>query len=136
LGNFAATAGRGEFAGKADADALVDIIALATVGAALAVHPQSEWLARMQSSPAPDEARGDGPSMAPRRLRPSASPAWNWCPWSGPVGSANSCGCLFLGRVEAGIAYPDRLAPVGAPARAAPPTSATVIGHRCNSDVR
>ena len=113
LGQLESTAGRGEFAGKADAEALVEIIALATVGAALAGEPSAE--ATGGDGQQSDSRRGSG-----RWTRDGAAAAAAFgIPGVELVSverigwACDRCGCLFLGRVEAGIAYPDRCAPVG-----------------------
>jgi hypothetical protein len=107
-----ATAGRGEFAGKADAEALVDLIAFATLGAALA--GESETLTSAGSG-APPERRTGG-----RRTRDAGSTAAAFgIPEVGLVEvhrdgwACDACGCVFMGRIEGGVAYPDRMAPVG-----------------------
>lgn len=107
------TARRGEFAGKADAEALVELISFATLGAVMS-GPQT-------TPRAPDdEARGDGDRGAGRWIRDGSSAAAAFgIPGVELVSvrregwACDSCGCVFAGRVEAGIAYPDRLAPVG-----------------------
>jgi hypothetical protein len=113
LGQLEATAGRGEFAGPADAVALVDIIALATVGAALAGEPSSGVVGVAQDGA--DTRRRSGRWTRDGNAAASAFgiPAVVLVPVERSGWACDSCGCLFAGRVEAGVAYPDRFAPVG-----------------------
>jgi hypothetical protein len=112
-----ATAQSGEFAGKADAAALVDLIAFATIGAAVAseVEPTMTADGSFSASGGADDGRTGG-----RWTRDGASAAAAF----GIAGvelvrvfregwACDLCGCVFLGRVDGGIAYPDRFAPVG-----------------------
>ena len=106
------TASRGEFAGKADAEALVDLIAFATLGATLAGGEES---ITATGTGAPTDRRTGG-----RRTRDAGSTAAAF----GIPGvqlvevhregwACDACGCVFMGRVEGGVAYPDRMAPIG-----------------------
>jgi len=112
------TALRGEFPGKADAEALVELIALATLGATIA----GESASGAQTPRTVDvvesveqTARGSG-----RWTRdPGTAAAAFGIPTVGLVSvnrtswACDACGCVFAGKVESGIAYPDRFAPVG-----------------------
>jgi len=113
LGQLEVTASRGEFAGAADAVALVDIIALATVGAALAGEPSSGAVGAEQD-------RTDARRSSGRWTRDSVAAAAAFgiptavlVPVERAGWACDTCGCLFAGRVDAGVAYPDRFAPVG-----------------------
>ena len=110
------TAAAGSYPDKEDSAALVEIIALATLGAVM--------------------ARGEGdvsvvPGESPRGETTDAGPKGRWARSTNAVAESfgiggvelvsvqrdgwecDECGCIFLGRVEGGIAYPDRMAPVG-----------------------
>ena len=113
LGQLEATAGRGEFAGKADADALVDIIALATVGASLAGESPVGVAGTEAEQSGPRRGSGRWTRDGVAAAAAFGIPGVELVPVERAGWVCDSCGCLFAGRVEAGIAYPDRLAPVG-----------------------
>lgn len=105
-----ATALSGRHPDSSDVEALEDLIACATLGAVLA--GESHTVDRADDR-AKDAAKG-------RWARNSESVAATFgIPDAELVEVATSgwacaeCGCVFLGRVEAGIAYPDRFAPIG-----------------------
>ena len=110
------TAATGRYPDKDDSDALVEIIALATLGAVLARGTGASRIADVESGEdRPEEAEQSG-----RWARSSQAVAESF----GIAGvqlvavrrdgwACDVCGCVFVGRVEAGIAYPDRMAPVG-----------------------
>ena len=112
------TALRREFPGKADAEALVELIAFATLGATIAGESASgaqtpRTVDVVESSD--QTARGSG-----RWTRdPGAAAAAFGIPTVELVSvtrngwACDACGCVFAGKVESGIAYPDRFAPVG-----------------------
>ena len=107
LAVFDATARARRMAGPIDMDALVDLIALATIGA----------------------VRGDPPAgpvtspVARRQGRWSRSTATVAASFGIPDvslveatkdgGVCDACGCFFAGTVEGSVAHPDRFAPVG-----------------------
>lgn len=107
-----ATARSGAHAGPDDMRALVALISSATVGAVLADRREIERSASAEF----DEEPGSTGRWA--RSPESVAAAFG-IPDSGLVAvsrhgwACDSCGCLFLGRVEAGTAYPDRFAPIG-----------------------
>ncbi len=110
------TAARGAFAGPADAAALVELIALAAVGATIAGESPSA------TGGVPDVATEDTPTRrtSGRWTRdPAATAAAFGIPGVELVEvvrtgwACDACGCVFAGKVEGGVAYPDRFAPVG-----------------------
>jgi len=112
------TALRGEFPGKADAEALVELIALATLGAAIAGEPASgAQTPRTADVVDSDDQTARGSNRWTRD--PGAAAAAFGIPSVGLVTvtrsgwACDACGCVFAGKVEGGIAYPDRFAPVG-----------------------
>ncbi len=115
------TARRGEFAGKADAVALVDLIAFATVGAALDSGTELPGPSEGSSHVGEHETdrRTEGRSDGRWTRDASAAAAAFGIPGAELVRvsrdgwACDLCGCVFLGRVESGVAYPDRFAPVG-----------------------
>ncbi len=116
LTRLEATARAGRFAGPEDMDSLVDLIALATLGAVMA----GEGATRQRSESTEEEQEERDAANRGRWARSTESVA-------AAFGIADSeliavsrhgwvcaeCGCLFIGRVEAGVAYPDRFAPIG-----------------------
>ena len=113
---FDATGRAGRMAGPADMDALVDLIALATIGAVRG-----------------DPRRDPTPAPAARaRARWSRSAATVAASFGIPDASlveavkegwvCDACGCFFAGTVEGAVAHPDRFAPIG---RSGPCDSAT-----------
>ncbi len=106
----------GKYPDKDDADALQEIIALATLGAVLARGAGTNRVANVDSG----DDRPEEPEQSGRWARSPQSVAESF----GIAGvqlvavhrdgwACDECGCVFVGRVEAGIAYPDRMAPVG-----------------------
>jgi hypothetical protein len=106
-----ATARSGQHPGAADATALEDLIACATLGAVMAG----------ETLPSPDiEDRDTTDDTKGRWAKSTESVAAAFgiggvelveiakTGWA-----CTECGCVFLGSVDAGIAYPDRFAPVG-----------------------
>jgi hypothetical protein len=106
-----ATAAAGRFPDDTDAAALLDLIALATLGVVLAEADQAR-VAALRTEPDP-EPRGrwarDGGTVAAAFGIPDV----HLVPVSRDGWACDECGCLFAGRVEGGVAYPDRMAPVG-----------------------
>ncbi len=105
-----ATAVSGRFPDATDAAALLDLIALATLGVVLAEAAAAR----------PSEPEVPDGSVPGRWARDEAAVAAAFgiagvhlVPVSRDGWACDECGCLFIGRVEAGVAYPDRLAPVG-----------------------
>ena len=106
-----ATARSGLHPGVADATALEDLIACATLGAVMA----GETLTSSENDEreATDDTKGrwarSTESVAAAfgiggvELVEIAKIGW----------ACTECGCVFLGRVDGGIAYPDRFAPIG-----------------------
>lgn len=103
----------GKYPNKDDADALQEIIALATLGAVMARGTGTNRVDSGDDRPEESEQSG-------RWARSSQSVAESF----GIAGvqlvavrregwACDECGCVFVGRVEAGTAYPDRMAPVG-----------------------
>lgn len=101
-----------------EGDALVDVISLATLGAVLAW----DYDQRKQSSESfnDDEDNDEelfaefSSTMAPERIASSFGiPDVHLLPVTRQGWVCDECGCFFAGRIERGIAYPDRFAPVG-----------------------
>lgn len=99
------------FPSEEDAIALRELIACATVGVVLA----GESLAAR-----PDESQSTDDEPRSRWSRSSETVAASFGIPEAELQEISrrgwvcaDCGCLFLGRVEAGIAYPDRFAPIG-----------------------
>ncbi len=105
-----ATATSGRHPDATDAAALLDLISLATLGVVLAE-------AAAAAPPEPEEPdRGQRGRWARDETAVAAAfgiPGVHLVPVSRDGWACDECGCLFIGRVEAGVAYPDRLAPVG-----------------------
>jgi len=107
LAVFEATARAGRMAGPADMAALVDLIALAAIGAVRGDPPAG--------APASPAARGRG-----RWSRSTAMVAASFgIPDASLVEATkegwvcDACGCFFAGTVEGSVAHPDRFAPIG-----------------------
>ena len=106
-----ATARSGRFPGSDDVAALDDLIALATLGAVMAGEsspseerdvegPTEETKGRWARSP---QSVASAFGIADAELVAVSKSGW----------ACAECGCIFLGRVEGGTAYPDRFSPVG-----------------------
>lgn len=106
-----ATARRGEFAGRADAEALVDLIAFATLAAAL--DGDADGAPSTGGSSIGERRRGRWTRDAASTAAAFGIPEVELVAVEREGWACDACGCLFLGRVEAGIAYPDRFAPIG-----------------------
>lgn len=110
------TAARGAFAGTADAAALVELIALAAVGATIAAEMPSPAAGVPD---APTAATTTGQTSGRWTRDPAATAAAFGIPGVELVEvvrtgwACDACGCVFAGKVEGGVAYPDRFAPVG-----------------------
>ncbi|NCY15226.1 MAG: hypothetical protein EBX39_00400 [Actinobacteria bacterium] len=107
-----ATAQRGEFAGKADAEALVDLIAFATLGAALAGETEMGG-SGAAGSPAQRPRGGRRTRDAGSTAAAFGIPGVELVEVHRDGWACDACGCVFVGRVEGGVAHPDRMAPVG-----------------------
>jgi len=105
-----ATASSGRFPDDTDAAALLDLIALSTLGVVLA-----EAAASVPSEPDVPDGGPRGRSGRDEAAVAAAFgiPGVHLVPVNRDGWACDECGCLFIGRVEAGVAYPDRLAPVG-----------------------
>lgn len=111
LGVLDATARSGRFPSAEDAVALNNLIALATLGAVMAGEsaPNDE---RDQAAPV-DEAKGRWARTPQSVASAFGIPDAELVAVSKTGWACAECGCVFLGRVEAGTAYPDRFSPVG-----------------------
>ncbi len=106
-----ATNGAGATPGPEDAAALLDLVALATVGAVLADAVKAD-----PDDPDEGPAGSRRPRWATDPARVAAAfgiPDVNLVAVTRDEWVCDECGCAFTGRVESGIAYPDRMAPVG-----------------------
>ncbi len=104
------TAGTGRQPGPADQDAVDGLVALAALGSVLT----GEGSVPAGRAPAPTAP--DGAEVARRAEAAARSfgvPEVGLVPVERTGWACDACGCVFAGRVEAGIAYPDRMAPVG-----------------------
>lgn len=108
LAVLGATARSGRAAGTADMEALVDLIAWASIGAA-AEAPEVPDDALDGSAPGRGRWARDPSTVAAsfgiRDVNLVATSLDGWV--------CDECGCFFAGRVEGNFAYPDRFAPVG-----------------------
>ncbi len=106
-----ATVRSGQHPGAADASALEDLIACATLGAVMAgeILPSQDADDRDTTDDTKGRWARSTESVAAAfgiggvELIEIAKTGW----------ACTECGCVFLGRVDAGIAYPDRFAPIG-----------------------
>ena len=105
-----ATAQSGQHPGSSDVGALEELIACATLGAVLAGETRP---VERSEERATNDAKG-------RWARTTESVAATFgivdvelVEISKSGWACTECGCVFLGRVEAGVAYPDRFAPIG-----------------------
>ncbi len=111
LGVLDTTARSGRFPATEDVMALNNLIALATLGSVMAGEsaPNEE---RDQAAPV-DDAKGRW-ARTPQSVASSFGiPDAELVAVSKSGWACAECGCVFLGRVEAGTAYPDRFSPVG-----------------------
>ena len=109
LSRLEATCASGAPAGADELPALVDLIAVAVLGAVMA----GEEDVTTSDAPGPATSRGRWArdehavaaafGIADVQLVATTREGW----------VCDECGCLFAGRVEAGTAYPDRYAPIG-----------------------
>ena len=106
-----ATALSGQHPGAADVAALEDLIAYATLGAVMAgeVLPAQDTEARDSS----DEAKGRWARSTESVAAAFGIAGVELVAISKSGWACTDCGCVFLGQVDAGIAYPDRFAPIG-----------------------
>lgn len=106
-----ATARSGQHPGAADAAALEDLIAYATLGAVMAGEtlPSAEGDAR----DATDDTKGRWAKSTESVAAAFGIGGVELIEISKSGWACTECGCVFLGRVDAGIAYPDRFAPIG-----------------------
>ena len=129
------TASEGRFPTKDDAEATVDLIAFATLGAVMARGYDSGSVTTRAVAGSTASAGSKSPSVGrdPSGVEPDddAGGRGRWARTPTTVAEAFGipevelretqrsgwvcvdCGCVFSGRVDAGVAYPDRLAPVG-----------------------
>jgi hypothetical protein len=101
-----ATVDSGARPGPGDADAVLEVVALGTLGVVLevaAAADREQGARRRVDAVAEAASVADAFGIAGVRLVPARREGW----------ACDECGCVFAGRVEGGIAYPDRLAPVG-----------------------
>ena len=104
------TASVGHPPGPADQLAVDELVALAALGAVLADDGS------VPAGRAPTPSTSDGDAAAGRAARAARSfgiPGTILVAVERPGWACDACGCVFTGRVESGIAYPDRMAPVG-----------------------
>lgn len=105
------TVAAGAVPGDDDAAALLEVVSLATVGAVLADRSTTVAV------DADDDLTGRGrPRWATDPARVASAfgiPDVNLVAVTRDEWVCDECGCAFAGRVESGIAYPDRFAPVG-----------------------
>lgn len=102
-----ATARAGRAAGPADMEALVDLIARATIGAA------SEAPITPRSDDVVEPARGRWSRSASTVAASFGIPDASLVAVTRSGWVCDECGCFFAGRVEGTVATPDRFAPVG-----------------------
>lgn len=109
------TADTGRSFAPMDAAAVEQVVALSTLGAVLSGEGSVP-----AGRPSPDRARTSADPAAAesqRRAREMAVlfgvPGVQLVAVERSGWACDACGCVFVGRVEAGMAYPDRLAPVG-----------------------
>lgn len=105
------TARSGRVAGDADAAALVDLLAWATIGAAAEAPSNADTVDPSADGADPPRgrwARDPATVAASFGIRDATLVAATREGWA-----CDACGCFFAGRVEGTTAYPDRFAPVG-----------------------
>ena len=98
-----------------ESDALVDVIALSTLGAVLAWDLDLTRRVNEIDNALEDELFTDSfVDAAPERIASSFGiPDVHLLPVARSGWVCDECGCFFAGRIERGIAYPDRFAPIG-----------------------
>lgn len=109
------TARSGTFPQPEDFSALEELIALATLGAVLAGESgEREGSNRAdQTDASSDGTRGRWARTSDHVAASFGIPDVELHDVTKTGWVCSECGCVFLGRVEAGVAYPDRFAPVG-----------------------
>ena len=104
------TASTGQQPGPADQVAVDELVALAALGAVLA----DDGSAPAGRAPTPSPLDGDAAVREAQRMaRSFGVPGAVLVPVERSGWACDACGCVFTGRVESGVAYPDRMAPVG-----------------------
>jgi len=103
------TAQSGRAPTVADFTALQELIAFATLGAILP-GSDAENSTRVQSE---DEPPGRWSKSTYQVAASFGIPEVELLAVSKSGWACSECGCIFLGRVDGGIAYPDRFAPIG-----------------------
>ena len=98
-----------------ESDALVDVIALSTLGAVLAWDLDLTRRVNEIDNALEDELFAESfVDAAPERIASSFGiPDVHLLPVARSGWVCDECGCFFAGRIERGIAYPDRFAPIG-----------------------
>lgn len=105
------TARSGNFPQPDDFSALEELIALSTLGAALAGEtPERDGSNRAEHA---DGSPGRWARSSDHVAASFGIPDVELHDITKTGWACSECGCVFLGRVEAGVAYPDRFAPVG-----------------------
>lgn len=112
------SAAQGRHPDARDSAAVVEIVALATLGAVMAGEGRPRISVGGAEAPVVDGPAVDGPSG--RWARDPVAVAQSFGIPDVTLIAAkregwvcDECGCLFAGRVEGGVAYPDRFAPIG-----------------------
>ena len=104
------TASIGHQPGPSDQEAMDGLVALAALGSALA----GEGSVPAGRPPTPSAPDGDAVARrAAHAARSFGIPGVGLVAVERSGWACDACGCVFTGRVESGIAYPDRMAPVG-----------------------
>lgn len=106
-----ARARSGQFPGPEEKAALEDLVACATLGAVMAgeILPSQD----RDDSDAVTDPKGRWVRSADTVAASFGIPGVELTEVERTGWACTECGCLFLGRVDAGIAYPDRFAPIG-----------------------
>ena len=110
-----ACARSGRFPGPTEKAALEDLVACATLGAVMAgeILPSQDRDATATATDTETGPRGRWTRSAETVAASFGIPSVELTEVERSGWACTDCGCLFLGRVEAGVAYPDRFAPVG-----------------------